>query len=254
MGAGHAHALYQHGHSTVHRMGPEAKLAAGFASVVAIATTPREAVWAFALHAAVLAAVVTAAELPPRFVLRRLAIVLPFVAFAFTIPFVAGGEEVTVLGVGLSRDGLWGTWNVLAKAVLGASVSIVVAGTTEEARIFKGLERLRVPVAITLIATFMLRYLTLIADELRRTRVAMRARGYAPRWLWEARPVASAAGAVFVRSYERGERVHAAMLARGFTGTMPELDTRTATRADWLRGATVAGVVAATALAAAVTT
>ena len=26
---------------------------------------------------------------------------------------------------------------------------------------------------------------------------------------------------MFIRSYERGERIHQAMLARGFTGTMP---------------------------------
>lgn len=235
-------------------MAPEAKLATAFASVVAIASTPREAVWAFGAYAAVLVAVVAAAELPPGFVLRRLVVVVPFVAFAFLIPFVAGGEEVTVLGVGLSREGLWGAWNVLAKAVLGASVSIVVAGTTEEARILKGLDRLRVPTTITLIAAFMLRYLTLIVEELRRARTAMLARGYAPRWLWETRPLASAAGAVFVRSYERGERVHAAMLSRGFTGTMPELDTRVASGGDWIRGGATAGAVVVTAVVAAVTT
>lgn len=253
MGAGHAHTLYRHGHSRVHRMAPEAKLAAGFASVVAIAATPREAVWAFAVYALLVAIVTRAAELPPGFVLRRLAVILPFVAFAFLIPFIAGGDETVVLGLTLSREGLWGAWNVLAKAVLGASVSIVVAGTTEEPRILKGLERLHVPSTLTLIAAFMLRYLTLIADELRRTRTAMHARGYAPRWLWETKPLASAAGGVFVRSYERGERVHAAMLSRGFTGTMPELDTRVASRDDWARGAVTAAAVVATAVVAAVT-
>lgn len=235
-------------------MAPEAKLATAFVSVVAIASTPREAVWAFGAYAVVLVAVIASAELPPGFVLRRLVVVVPFVAFAFLIPFVAGGAEVTVLGMGLSREGLWGAWNVLAKAVLGASVSIVVAGTTEEARILKGLDRLRVPTTLTLIAAFMLRYLTLIVEELQRARTAMLARGYAPRWLWETRPLASAAGAVFVRSYERGERVHAAMLSRGFTGTMPELDTRVASRGDWVRGGAAAGTVVAAAIVAAVTT
>lgn len=254
MGAGHAHTLYRHGHSTVHHMGPEAKLAAAAVSVVAVATTPREAVWAFGVYAAVLAGVVAAAELPAGFVLRRLVVIVPFVGVAVLIPFVAGGDQLEVLGIELSREGLWGAWNVLAKASLGASVSILVAGTTEEARILKGLERLRVPTTLTLIAGFMLRYLVVIAEELRRARTAMLARGYVPRWLGDARPLASAAGVVFVRSYERGERVHAAMLSRGFTGTMPALDTRVASRADWARGAAVACVVVATAVAAAVTT
>ncbi|MBW3659076.1 MAG: cobalt ECF transporter T component CbiQ [Actinobacteria bacterium] len=235
-------------------MAPQAKLAAAFVSVVAVATTPREAVWAFALHAGVLAVVVAAAELPLGFVLRRLLVIVPFVGVALLIPFVAGGEQVEVLGVGLSREGLWGAWNVLAKAGLGASISIVVAGTTEEARILEGLERLRVPTTLTLIAGFMLRYLVLIAEELRRARTAMLARGWVPRWLGDARPAASAAGVVFVRSYERGERVHAAMLSRGFTGTMPELDTHVTSGTDWVLGMGVATAAAATAVVAVVTT
>ena len=62
----------------------------------------------------------------------------------------------------------------------------------------------------------------------------MTARCHDPRWLWQARPLASSVGVLFVRSYERGERVHQAMLARGFTGTMPDLDDRHATAGDWL--------------------
>lgn len=244
MGAGHAHTLYRHGHSRVHRMAPEVKVATTFASVLAVALTPPTAVWAFALDALVLLAVIRLAELPARFVLGRLAIILPFVAFAFLVPFIAGGERVEVIGVAVSRDGLWSAWNVLAKAALGATSSIVLAGTTEEARILKGLDRLHVPTTLTLIASFMLRYLTLIAGEMRRTRTAMAARGYAPRWLWQAGPAASAAGTLFVRSYERGERVHAAMLSRGFTGAMPDTDEQVATRAEWLGGAAVAAVAA----------
>jgi cobalt/nickel transport system permease protein len=33
--------------------------------------------------------------------------------------------------------------------------------------------------------------------------------------------LARSAGALFIRSYERGERVHLAMLSRGYTGKMP---------------------------------
>ncbi|MEX0945743.1 MAG: energy-coupling factor transporter transmembrane component T, partial [Acidimicrobiia bacterium] len=84
-----------------------------------------------------------------------------------------------------------------------------------------GLRRLRVPAAITAIAAFMIRYLEVIAGELHRMRVAMTARGYSPSWLAQTRPMATAAGALFIRTYERGERVHQAMLARGFTGDMP---------------------------------
>jgi cobalt/nickel transport system permease protein len=250
MGAGHAHALYVHEHSPVHRLAPQVKLAAAFGFVLAVAVTPREAMWAFAIDAAALAVVVRLARLPVAFVLARLAVILPFITFAFLIPFVGSGERVDVLGVSVSQAGLWGAWNVLAKATLGATVSILLAGTTEIPSILRGMAQLRVPETFTAIAAFMIRYLELIAGDLRRMRTAMTARGYDPRWLWQARPIATSAGALFIRSYERGERVHAAMLSRGYTGTMPALDRRAATKREWLIAAIAPGVATGTAITA----
>lgn len=253
MGAGHAHPLYVHGHSRVHRLAPEVKVAAAVAFVFGVAVTPRQALWAFAVDGVVLVVVVALSGIGPRFVLTRLLIVVPFIAFAFFIPFIGSGERVEVLGVAVSREGLWGTWNVVAKATIGATVSILLAATTEVPRLLTGMGRLRVPATLTAIASFMVRYLELLAGELRRMRIAMASRGYDPRWLWQARPVATSAGALFIRSYERSERVHAAMLARGYTGTMPDIDERRATTREWLAGAlapTVAWLGAITALVA----
>lgn len=253
MGAGHSHALHHHGHSPLHRMAPEAKVLGTFLVVLSVALTPREAVWAFGLHALVIGSLLAVAGLPPRFVARRATVVLPFVAFAVLIPFIGSGEQVEVLGVAVSREGLWATFNVLAKAGLGVSASILLAGTTEESRIVLGLERLRVPRALTMIASFMLRYLRLLVGELGRMRVAMTARGYDPRWLWQARPIATSAGALFVRGYERGERVHGAMLARGFTGAIPAPGIPRATRSDWTAVALVVAVTATTTVTAVLT-
>jgi cobalt/nickel transport system permease protein len=94
----------------------------------------------------------------------------------------------------------------------------------------------------------MVRYLEVIVDELGRMRTAMAARGYDPRWLWQVRPIATSAGALFIRSYERGERVHAAMVSRGFSGVMPSLDEPKATSRQWAMAAgflVVAGTIAA---------
>jgi cobalt/nickel transport system permease protein len=77
----------------------------------------------------------------------------------------------------------------------------------------------------------MIRYLEVIAGELRRNRIAMAARGYKSSWVAQARPLAMSAGAIFIRAFERGERVHQAMLARGFRGEMPALEPRT--EAHW---------------------
>ena len=79
----------------------------------------------------------------------------------------------------------------------------------------------------------MIRYLDVIADDMRRMRVARQSRGYDPRWLWQVRAVATSAGALFIRSYERGERVHLAMLARGYAGSMPLSDEEPASAGEW---------------------
>jgi cobalt/nickel transport system permease protein len=242
MGAGHAHTLHVHGHSYLHRMAPQVKVAGAFLFVLGVALTPRTAVAAFVVDAVVLAVLIRVAGLPVRFVVTRAMVVLPFIVFALFLPFIGTGERQQILGVAVSVDGLWGTFNVLAKAGLGITVSILLAGTTEIPRMLTGLERLRVPPVLTAIAAFMLRYLEVVAGELQRMRTAMTARGYDPRWLWQARPIAAASGALFVRSYERGERIHQAMLSRGFTGAMPDLHPDDATTGEWIQGLVPAAI------------
>ena len=237
MGAGHAHALHVHGHSPVHRLAPEAKVVAVVAFVLAVALTPREALWVFAVDAVALLAIARIAGVRYRFLFSRMLVVLPFILFAFALPFIASGERTEVLGVSVAVEGLWGMATILSRSLLGVAASVLLAATTEVPRILRGLERLRVPPVLTQIAAFMLRYLEVITGELGRMRRAMTARGYDPRWLWQARPIAASAGALFIRSYERGERVHAAMLARGWDGTMPDLVADRATASDWGRAA-----------------
>lgn len=245
MGAGHAHSLYVHEHSSLHRLAPEVKIVAALGAVICIAITPRQAVWAFALYAALVVAIISVSRITIGFVLKRLVAVLPFVLFALFIPFVASGDTTELLGVNVSVAGLWAAWNIIAKATLGGSISIVLTATTEVPEIIRGMGVLRVPVLFTSIATFMIRYLQLISEELGRMRVAMTARGYEPRWLTQARPIATSAGALFVRSYERGERVHAAMLARGFTGEMPVIRCVVVERRQWVAAAGIIAVFAA---------
>jgi cobalt/nickel transport system permease protein len=253
MSRGHAHALSLHGHSPVHRLEPEVKVAAHLAFVLAVVATPREQWWAFALHAALLGAVVILAEVPAGFFVRRLAVEVPFVLFALLLPFLGGGPRIAVAGLELSREGLWGLWNILAKATLGVGASVVLIATTEIPHLLRGLERLKTPRLLVAIAGFMVRYLDLIAGELGRMRTAMAARGYRPRWLGQAGALGTAGGALFVRSFERGERVYQAMAARGFRGSMPGLHRSAATPATWLQGLAVplvAWAVAATAMLA----
>lgn len=248
MGAGHAHKLYRHGHSPVHALPPHCKLAAVFCFVLVVVSTPREAVWAFALYALLLGAVASAARIPAGFLLRRLLIEIPFVAFALLMPFVVPGEHVHVAGLSLSRPGLWDAWNVLAKGTLGVAASVILASTTELRSLLLGLQRLKLPPMLVQIASFMIRYGDVITDEMRRMSIARRSRGFEARGVRQWGVLAKSAGALFIRSYERGERVHLAMVSRGYTGTMPVIDEVTASRAQWAHAAALPVTAAAVCL------
>jgi cobalt/nickel transport system permease protein len=247
---GHAHPLYLPGSSPLHRARPQCKLAASLLFVLAVVATPREAIWAYGLYAVLVAGVAMLGRVPLPFLARRLVIELPFLLFAVFLPLVGQGERVELLGLSLAREGLWAAWNIVVKGTLGVAASVVVAATTPVPELLRGLERLRLPRAFTTIAGFMVRYADVIADEVRRMRIARISRGHDPRWIWQARAVAASAGTLFIRSYERGERVYLAMVSRGYAGSMPVLQELAATRRQWLAALTVpatAALIAATA-------
>jgi cobalt/nickel transport system permease protein len=193
-------------------------------------------VWAFGLHAAVLGFVIVRAELDPGFVARRMAVEIPFVLFAAFLPFVGPDPRVTVLGVALSGEGLWSAWSILARASLGTGASVVLAATTEVPDILAGLSRLRMPAVLVAIAGFMIRYLDVLAGEFGRMRTAAAVRGYRATGFGSVRVLTGLVGSMLVRAFERGERIHAAMVVRGYRGVMPTPFRATTSSSDWRTG------------------
>lgn len=248
MGAGHAHPLYRPGRSPVHLLPPQVKILAAVLSALAVVATPREAFWAFGAHLAVLLAVWRLAAVPVRWYATRATIELPFVVLAVLLPFAAGTPRVHALGVSLSVAGLLAAWNILAKGTLGVLVSLTLASTTALPELITGLQRLRAPAAVTTVVTLMARYLDVVAGEVRRMRLARIARGHDPRLLRQAGATARGVGGLFVRAYERGERVHLAMLSRGWTGVLPASGDA-APAGQWLAALAVPAAMALTATA-----
>ena len=228
-----AHALFVHGDSLIHRLRPECKLLAQILFVFAVVATPREAFWAFGVYVVMLVVLTQLADLTVAFVAKRLVIEVPFVLFAVFLPLVGQGERIDVLGLSLSVEGLWAMWNILIKGTIGVAASVILAATTPVPDFLRGLERLHLPSVFTSITGFMIRYSEVISQEARRMKVARESRGYDARWLWQAKGFAASAGALFIRSYERGERVHLAMISRGFDGRLPEVDEGRASTAQW---------------------
>lgn len=250
MSSGHVHALYRHGSSRLHRLAPQVKIVAAFLIVVAVVSTPREAIWAFAAYATLLGGLIVVAGIGFRFVAGRLVFEIPFLILAALLPFLAEGPRTEVLGLSLSIEGLWGAWNLAAKATLGMLTAVLLASTTTIPDLLKGLDALRTPRIVTAIMGFMVRYADVIAGDFSRMRVAMAARAYEPRWIWSLGTYARTFGTVFVRTYERGERVYLSMLARGYRGTMPRISLVPAGATQWTVGFAGVAVFWVVALAA----
>ncbi len=228
MGSGHGGALtarYVAGTSPVHRLEPHLKLVAVLAFALVVVATPVHADWAPAAYAGYLVAVLAVAAVAgvrPGRLVRSLVVEVPFVAFALLLPFVTAGPRVDVLGLALSRSGLEAGGGLLAKATLSVLAATVLATTTEPRDLLRGLERLRLPSVLVQILAFMIRYADVVGGELHRMRVARESRGFRGRHLGALRVLGPAAGSLFIRSFERGERVHLAMLSRGYDGRLPQ--------------------------------
>ena len=105
-----------------------------------------------------------------------------------------------------------------AKAAVGTLSAVLLAATTTVTAALEGLRRLRAPALLVAIAGVTWRYVFVLCDELARMRTALAARGHRPRHLLQAAAIGRLATALFLRAHARGERVHVAMAARGWTG------------------------------------
>lgn len=221
--------------SPIHRLDPRAKLI-GLSGITLIAVSARLSAWpVYAACAAALAAIAATARVSPGTVWTRARLVLPLVLFVGVfVPFVRRGDPIDLGPVTASNQGLETFATVTAKAILGTFSAVLLGATTSFPDVLHALERLKAPKLLVLIAAFMYRYLFTIVDEVQRMRAALAARGYAPRHALQAQAIGRVATALFLRTYERAERVHLAMLARGWSQSMPRLDTLAYRRADAL--------------------
>jgi cobalt/nickel transport system permease protein len=227
MGAGHrlpTADLHGRAKSPVHRAPAHLKVLVLLVFMLVVVATPRQAYAVFAVEATVLLAVILVSGVPLTRLLPRMVVELPFVIFAVLMPFIAHGPRTEVLGVSVSEPGLVAGVALLVKGSIGVLASLTLAATTEPQDLLRGLQRLRVPDLIVQIMGFMIRYLDVVTSELSRMMTALRSRGCDPRSPRHWPVLARSLGALFIRSYERGERVHLAMLSRGYDGRLPQTD------------------------------
>jgi len=237
---------YHHGHSLLHRLDERIKVGLTLAYILCNALLPDGAWKAFLLAWAFLLAANLLAQLGPLFTLRRSFIALPFALAAVTVIFSTPGPVLAewrlgTLSLAPSAPGLIRFASLLVRSWLSVQMAILLVSVTEFPKVIHALGHLRVPAILTTIIAFLYRYLFVLTDEAARLLRARQARSAAAPGRrsggsvgWRARTAGNMAGQLFLRSYERSDRIYNAMLARGYQGQLMTLHPLKIRGRDWL--------------------
>ncbi len=238
--------------SIVHRLDPRTKFVATLVLILAVALTPPDMWLSYAVYAGLLAVCLVASRVPPRYVLRRSLVIVPFVALiAVFVPFfhdgqIAGSYSLGGWQLSVTYDGLQVLRNILVRAWLSITALVLLAATTRMSELLHAMEMLHLPRVLVMILSFMYRYIFVLVDEVMRLKMARTSRNFGSGGtrLWRVRVVGSMIGTLFIRSYERAERVYAAMVSRGFDGGTRSLRRLRLGKADFAAAALCAGSIA----------
>ncbi len=210
--------------SLIHRLDPRTKFVTVLLFILAVALTS-PAMWlAFSVYFFIMAILILLSRVLVLYVLKRSLAIMPFVLLvAIFVPFFKEGEVVVsyhvwLWQVSVTYEGLQVLWHILAKSWLSILGLILLTSTTRVPELLRGLEQMHLPRVMVMILSFMYRYIFILVDEVMRMKQARDSRNFGGHHLWQISTIGNMIGTLFIRSYERGERVYAAMLARGFDG------------------------------------
>ncbi len=212
------------------------KIVAVLAFIVVSVATPITRWQTFIAYFLAIFAASLVAKIPTLTLLTRALIEIPFIFFAILMPFFGTGERFEIGPLNLYRESLLAGAAIVVKGTLGVLSAVVLSTSTTARELLRGLEKLHLPKLMVQIAAFMLRYVNVINDEMERMKVARESRGFIATGMKDWKVLATAASALFIRSYERGERVHLAMLSRGYTGVLPHDLSEGASLRTWAQG------------------
>ncbi|MGB3768172.1 MAG: cobalt ECF transporter T component CbiQ [Phormidesmis sp.] len=202
-------------------LAPRTRVLCAALLVMAIAFTPNAHWWTWAVYSAVLLGLMLISRITWLVLLKRVAVEFAFIATVLLgTLFHDGGEVVWQWGLlRITTEGLIVLGSVTLKAVLCLLVLNLLTLTTPIPALLQSLVQLRVPPLLVAILASMYRYVGILIDELKAMRQAAASRNLAVAARRRQRSViGNMFGALFIRTYERGERVHQAMLSRGYTG------------------------------------
>lgn len=173
---------------------------------------------------------------------RRCLLAVPFALAAVAIPFTSPGAvvaELPWLGWRVTEPGLIRFGSVLCRFWLAVGAAVLMSGITPFADLIWALRKLRMPSALVSIVGLMYRYLFVVGDEAirmmraRSSRSCTRQGAHRPSVVWQAEVAGHMVGSLFLRALARSERIHVAMLSRGYDGTPKMLVKHEVRLRDW---------------------
>jgi cobalt/nickel transport system permease protein len=185
------------------------------------------------------------AKIPVRTSLKRIAALSGFIGmFLVIMPLTVHtrpGDHLLVFPpLDFFSFNLRGFSIALRIALKASAIALLMdpaLGTSPFPMTLKALSQLRVPQVICQMLSLAHRYIFVFHHEAKRMATGMRARGFERRTNLETlKTMGNFLGMLFVRSFERTERVYDAMLARGYSGQFPGVINFEAKRKDWIKG------------------
>jgi cobalt/nickel transport system permease protein len=235
--------------SFLHHLDPRVKVVATVAFILSNALLPDGAWIAFGLSWLFLLLANYLSNLGIGFTFRRSLVALPFALIAATVLFTIPGNPLSTFHVlfwdiTITDAGLLRFVSILIRSWLSVQMAILLVAVVRFPDLIHALEHLRVPLILTTIIAFLYRYLFVLADEVFRLKRARDSRSAAVPGkrsgggiVWRAGIAGHMAGQLFLRSYERSDRVYNAMLARGYAGYMETINPHELRRRDYLTAA-----------------
>ncbi len=215
---------FAEGNTLIHRLDPRVKLVAAFVFSVVITLSGR----VFPVFAGLIISIILAAlaRLPVKTFLMRLFFANLFILFIWVfIPFTMKGEPAVQMGpLVISKEGII---YCLLLSIKSNAIIIVLIALTATMPVFtmgRAMGSLGIPAKIVNLFIFSYRYVHTILLEYRRLKEAIEIRGFHPGTnVHTYRSYAYLVGMLIVKSHDRAERVHSAMLCRGFQGKFYDL-------------------------------
>jgi len=179
---------------------------------------------------------------------------------ALPLVFTRPGDIIATIPIGpitlsISGQGLQEFATIALKSWVSVQVALLLTFTTPFHDLVDGLRQLRMPRIIVSTISFMYRYIAVLSDEAGRMMRARASRSAdvdghgGGTVVWRMRVVGGMVGSLFLRSYERSERVYAAMQSRGFQGELRHMHGRPLDASDWTFFIGMAAGIAAFAIA-----